>query len=565
MNHRRTGALLLLVLVLVAYGPAFSGGFIWDDDDHLTENLYVAAPDGLRDIWSSLSASRYYPLTLTTFWVGRQLFGLKPLPYHFFNIAFHALNGLLLWQVLRRLAVRGAWVGAALWALHPVMVESVAWITELKNTQSTLFLLLALGCWLRFDETRRRRDYWFALGAFAGALASKPATVMLPVVLLLCVWWRSGRWRWPDIARTVPFWALSAGMSILTIVEQRRLVHSAAKPEWQLSLTERCALAGRAVWFYVGKLAWPMNLTFVYPRWNVRTDQLGDWLPVVAVVAVLAGLWLGRRHPWAWAGLFGTACFVGLLAPVLGFFDVYYFRYTFVADHFDYLPSMALLALAPATVMGIVRDARLRTALAVAVLARLGLLTWRQSGVYHNMQTLWEDTLVKNPVCWMAHNNLGYELARQDRSAEAIGHYQAALRIKPDFPDPHNNLGIQLDLQGRPAAAVAEYAAALKIEPTYTLARYNLAIALSRLGQTNDSMRQYEIILSFDPKNADVHYNLGLALARQGHLESAATHFAQAYQWGRSPAAAHNWALALRKLGRTNDANRVGIPKPNAD
>ena len=565
MNHRRAGALLLLVLVLVAYVPAFSGGFIWDDDDHLTENLHVAAPDGLRDIWSSLSASRYYPLTLTTFWVGRQLVGLKPLPYHFLNIVLHALNGLLLWQVLRRLAVRGAWVGAALWALHPVMAESVAWITELKNTQSTLFLLLALGCWLRFDETRRRRDYWFALGAFAGALASKPATVMLPVVLLLCVWWRSGRWRWPDIARTVPFWALSAGMSILTIVEQRRLVHSAAKPEWQLSLTERCALAGRAVWFYVGKLAWPMNLTFVYPRWNVRTDHLGDWLPAIAVVAVLAGLWLGRRHPWARAGLFGAGCFVLLLAPVLGFFDVYYFRYTFVADHFDYLPSMALLALAPATVMGIVRDARLRTALAVAVLAMLGLLTWRQSGVYHNMQTLWEDTLVKNPACWMAHNNLGYELARQNRSAEAIEHYQAALQIKPDFPDPHNNLGIQLDLQNRPTAAIAEYAAALKIEPTYTLARYNLAIALCKLGQTNDAMRQYEIILSFDPQNADAHYNFGLALARQGRLESAVPHFAQAYQWGRSPAAAHNWALALRKLGRTNDANRIGIPKPTAD
>lgn len=591
MNDRWR-ALLLLVVVMLAFLPALSGGFVWDDDDHLTQNPYVAAPDGLRDIWSSLRASRYYPLTLTTFWGFRQLFGLNPLPYHLLNVVVHALNALLFWQVLRRLDVRGAWAAALLWAVHPVMVESVAWVTELKNTQSTFFLLVSLWCWLDFEKakgvpakpiggatvpvvvvddepnpqagrlrhrgqknfaaaSKLRSRYGWAVIAFAAALASKPAVVMLPVVLLVLVWWRRGRWQWADVWRTVPFFALSAGMALLTILEQHRTVVSAGTTEWQLNLADRCLVAGRAVWFYAGKLFWPVNLTFVYPRWETLS-----WWPVLATVVVVAALWWWRR-----TAFFGVACFVVLLTPVLGFFNVYYFRYSFVADHFNYLPSMALLALVPAAVMSVVRDGRGQRVLLAAGAVGLGALTWQQTKIYREIRTLWEDTLAKNPACWMAHNNLGTELGRQGRHKEVVAHYRAALQVKADYPDPHNNLGNELDRQGQTEAAMAEYFTAVKIQPTYSSARYNLALALMKLGRTDEAIREYQCVIEIHPHHADAHFNLGMVYVRRGEFAAAIPHFTVALQSSRDPAAAHNLALALRKLGRTNEADRVVIPR----
>jgi len=539
MNDRRAGALLLVAMVAVVYLPALSGGFVWDDDDHLTHNPHVAAPDGLRDIWTTLRASRYYPLTLTTFWAVRQLFGLHPLPYHVLNVVLHAANALMLWHVLRRLEVRGAWTAAALWALHPVMVESVAWITELKNTQSTFFLLAAVWCWL---DDRRGRSGW-AVAAFAAALASKPAVVMLPVVLLLADWWRRGR---VNIWRTLPFFALSAAMALLTIIEQQHVILSDGAAEWRLSWGERCLLAGHAVWFYIGKLLWPADLTFVYPRWA----QFSVW-PLVAAVTAVAVCWRWRPV------FFGVASFVALLVPVLGFWDIYYFRYSFVADHFNYLPSMALLALVPAVAGRVVRDRRGQRWLTASGLVALGVLTWQQTGIFHDSRTLWEDTLAKNPACWMAHNNLGTTLEREGRDREAMAHYRTALQLKPDYADPHSNLGNQLVRQGRLEEALTEYCTALRIQPQSSQARYNYAIALTKLGRMDDAIRQYEILLQINPHHADAHFNLGMALIQQNRYEAAAARFADAYRLGRDPAAAHNLALVLRKLGRTNEANRV--------
>src|SRR5437867_4180431 len=235
---------LLIVLTVVAYGPALRGGFIWDDDDHLTENRAVLSADGLKRIWSSLGVSRYYPLTLTSFWVQHRLWGLNPQPYHAVNIALQAANALLFWAVLRRLRVPGAWMAAAVWAVHPVNVESVAWVTELKNTQSGFFFLLSLLFFLR-DE--HKGDYLAAVVCGAAAMLSKPSTVVLPAVMGLCVWWRQVRWNW---RRLVPFVAMAVGMSLLTIVEQRHHIQSEGAPEWSLTAAQRLALAGRAAWFY---------------------------------------------------------------------------------------------------------------------------------------------------------------------------------------------------------------------------------------------------------------------------------------------------------------------------
>jgi hypothetical protein len=349
--------LLLVVAVCVAYLRVWHAGFIWDDDDHLTNNPCIIGPLGFTAIWTS-SKAVYYPLVLTTFWVEHLIWGLNPLPYHVVNVLVHAADAVLLWMTLRRLKVQGAWLGAALWALHPVQVESAAWITELKNTQSCFFYLLAIIFflkWLALAEAPdaghvegfpRARAYGMALYCATLAILSKSSTVMLPVVLGLCWWWMDGRWRMRNIPWLAPFFMISAGASFWTIWEQKYANH-ALGAEWSQSTAQRAIVAGKDVWFYLGKLAWPHPLTFIYPVWTTDASRITEFLPLVAVIAALLPLWLARKGPGR-PIFFAMAYFVISLFPVLSFFNVYFFRYSFVGDHFQYLASIGPLALAGA-------------------------------------------------------------------------------------------------------------------------------------------------------------------------------------------------------------------------
>ncbi|MEY2525652.1 MAG: hypothetical protein QOE73_423, partial [Verrucomicrobiota bacterium] len=321
-------AALLVVLVVVAYQQVWHAGFIWDDDSHLTKNPCIIGPLGFEGIWTTAAAT-YYPLVLSNFWIQHALWGLNPLPYHLVNVAMHAACGILLWQILRQLQVKGAWLGAALWALHPVQVESVAWVTELKNTQSCFFYLLSIFFFLRWRETiasrldRHGKVWNYAAALFCAVLAilSKSSTVMLPVVLGLCSWWMDGRWRWRDVTKLVPFLFVSVSAAAWTVWEQK--FHSGAiGSTWTQTWAERIIIAGRDVWFYLGKLFWPHPLIFIYPRWTIDASQALAYLPALAAGAGLILLWWnrnGRLRPI----FFAAAYFVVSLFPVLGFFDVY--------------------------------------------------------------------------------------------------------------------------------------------------------------------------------------------------------------------------------------------------
>jgi hypothetical protein len=343
--------LLVPVAIGAAYLPAMQAGFVWDDDAHVTANPYVVGPQGLADLWTS-SEAVYYPLVSTSFWLIHALFGLDPFFYHLVNVLVHALCALALWRVLLLLEVPGAWLGSMLWALHPVQVESVAWITELKNTQSGLFFLLAVWFFIRASKAQPVPG---GTSGTAGAmvllfsvlaLLSKTSTVILPAVLALCAWWLEGRWRWRILVRLAPLLLFSAAAGGWTIWEQQH--HSGALgAEWEASLAQRLAIAGRVVWFYLAKLVWPDPLIFVYPRWEIDPARLASYLPAVAVVLAWLGAWWGR-HGRARPIFLAYTYFLVALLPVMGFFDAYYFRYSFVADHFQYLASMGPLALAGA-------------------------------------------------------------------------------------------------------------------------------------------------------------------------------------------------------------------------
>ena len=554
---------LVFAIVLAAYQPVWHAGFIWDDDSHVTANPCIVGPVGFAGIWTS-PAANYFPLTTTTFWVLHALWGLNPLPYHVTDVLLHAASAVLLWLVLRRLRVPGAWLGALLWAVHPVQVESAAWISEVKNTQSAVFYLLSIWCflgWLEAQPTSGRRrqiaHYLLALICAALAILSKASTVMLPLVLVLCWWWTAREWRWRDLLWLAPFFAISAVASGWTIWEQQ--FHSGALGlEWNQSVPERLIIAGNAVWFYLGKLIWPHPLIFIYARWASDASRLTEYLPGLAAAATWLILWWNRRRL---PSLFFAATYFGVsLFPVLGFFKVFFQRYSFVGDHFQYLASMGVFALAGA---GLVTAGarwqkwgnRLAPALGGLLVLALAVLTFRQSRIYASEDVLWQDTADKNPTAWIAHTNLGGRLIESGRFAEAIAHLEAALRLDPGVKQAKYNLALALFKANRPAEAIPYYQALLKAKPDDAEILANLGDAVSKLHRLPEAIRYYKSSLQIKPDNPTAQNNLGVVLLQTGQLEEALPHLREAVRLKPAYAdAQNNLGNALLESGLSDEA-----------
>ena len=528
-----------------------NGGFIWDDDDYVQDNLTLRSLEGLGQIWFQPGATRqYYPLVHTTYWLEYRLWGLDPTGYHVVNVILHALSAVFVWRLLIRLKVPGAWAAAALFALHPVHVESVAWITERKNTLSGAFYLSAAWAYLRYEEARIPRLYWSSLFLFAAALLSKTVTCTLPAALLLVVWWKDQT----SIRRTAvalaPFFALGIAMSGMTVWMEKHSV-GAWGPEWDLSLVERGLIAGRALWFYAAKLLVPLDLTFIYPRWKIDETAVWQYLYPIGALGVVVLLWSFRERLGR-GPLTGVLFFVGTLTPALGFFNFYPMLYSFVADHFQYLASLGLLVLVAAgghrawTRLG---QPMLGPVALASILAVCGLLTWRQGRVYADLETLWRDTLQKNTGAWIAHNNLANILKEHSQLDQAIGHYRQALLLKPGSAQSHLNLADAHQARGESTAALRHYRRALKAEPDRVETHLKLGNALLGQNAVAEAIDHYRQALRLTPNLALAHSNLGAALAIQRQDEEAIEHYRRALQLKPDFAEAHNnlgRLLALR-------------------
>jgi tetratricopeptide (TPR) repeat protein len=534
--------LLLFAVTVLAYQKAWQAGFIWDDDLYVTQNELLTAPNGLSRIWFSLdSPSQYFPLTYTSFRLEYALWGLHPAGYHWVNILLHAANALLVWRLLRALQVPGARLAAALFALHPVQVESVAWISERKNVLMGFFFLLALLAWTRFVEASPRRKwtyYSLALAFYALALFSKTTACTLPAALILILWLKNARIGWRSLAQIVPFVALGIGMGLVTLWWER--YHQGTLGEaFGLGLPERFLVASRALWFYAGKLLWPANLVFSYPRWTVSAGNPADyiWLLVTATVATL--IYLARRRlgrgPEVAALYFATT-----LGPVLGFIMLYTFRYTFVADHYQYLASIGPLALAAAGITRAFDQAGekrrlLEVASCAVLLVFLGLLSWRQSAMYSDWDTLWSTTVSRNPNSWMAQNNLATGLAWKGAFPEAIAHFDRALELNPNQGEAHYNLANALLQVDREEEAIAHYERALQINPRHTRAHYNLAIVLVHQRRLEEATVHFEKMLEINPKDSVAHEKLANALRQVGRTDEAEAHSKKALEAVQRP------------------------------
>lgn len=511
--RRIAGCILLFAVIFLAYLPALRAGFldIWDDGEYVSRNPALTAAGGLQRIWTEpRSSPQYYPLVFTTFWVERRLWGLDPRGYHAVNIALHAANAALLWRVLVALGVPGAFVAALLFGVQPVHVESVAWITERKNLLSAALYLLSLAVFLRFfrltgpaapaapaDPTeagRRRWDlYGIGLLLFAGALFSKTVTASLPVALLLALWWKRGRVAPRELVALAPLVALGGALGLVTAGLEQAHVGAVGR-EWAFTLGERLIIAGRALWFYLGKLAWPHPTVFIYPRWSLDAAPWWQLLLFPGYLALLGLAWARRR--WGRGPLAAGIFFLVTLAPALGFFAVYPMRYSFVADHFQYLASVGPLALAAAAAAvfsrrlraggGNGRARRLGAAVCSHVLPAgiavvFGVLTWRQAHAYRDQETITRDTIAKNPAAWIAQLTLGQILLDRWTMAPALEHLDQALRLKPDDGEVQNLYGLALLRSGRPAEAVPHFQEALRVDPDLAAAQQNLLLARALL------------------------------------------------------------------------------------
>jgi len=554
--------LLIGMLTFAVFVPAYvydydqHEGFVWDDDDHYLRDHLVQADDGWWRIWLDPQPGivgaaggavvwNYWPLTRTSFWIERRLWGTdeqgmpRLLGSHVVNVALHAANAVLLLVVLRRLQMPGAELAALLFAVHPVTVEAVAWITQRKAVLSTFFFLVSLAGWLRFTSNERARWYLLSCGTFLLALMAKTTTVMFPVVLVLIHWYQRRPWTRRALLRLAPLFAMSTIAGITSIVFERFI--GSTGEAWSASFGERLAAAGMIAWFYLGKLVLPLGICFNYPRWRIDDTALLSYLPTAALVAIAALLWRFRRR-WARPWVLALACFLANLFPVLGFFNVFGMRYAHVADHWQYLASLSIFALGGGLLASAPRwIAGSRPALAgwaqvgagslcAFALAALAWLTWHQSRAYVDGVTLWRHTLQQEPDSLIAHNNLGRHLLDEQRFAEAIAHFRRVIELDPSLPEPYLNLGNALNASGHPARAIPYWEQALARDPRQLIALNNLAAMRLNQGRLAEAESLLRRALEQQPRFELALGKLARLYQRQGRPEAIAAFVERAKQ-----------------------------------
>jgi tetratricopeptide (TPR) repeat protein len=556
-----TGIVAIIALTVIAYWPALHAGFIWDDDQYVTGNALLNDVQGLWRIWIPRQTPQYYPMVFTMFWIEHQLWGFDASKFHLVNVLLHAANALLVWRLARILKIPGAWLIGAVFALHPVHVESVAWITERKNVLSELFYLVAAIAYLRFDAIRfgdvsapgnrqiakspdRQKPWsWYihSLVLFILALLSKSVTCSLPAALILMMLWQRKQLTIRRLAPLVPFFVIGLVLALNTAMVERDHV-KAIGPDFAFSFAERLSIAGRALLFYPAKLLWPQPLIFVYERWTIDASNVAAYWPVALVTLIaIAAIVLYRRGVRG-PGL-ALAFFAGTIFPALGFVNVYPMIFSFVADHFQYLASLGIIALVIGGLAWWLDDSRRLALLGAMLLPILGFLTWQQAHAYRDLETLWLDTLAKNDSAWLAHMNIipillersEHARTRGDQSTalsfahKASDHGEKAVRLRGQDARTHSNWANALLCENRIEDALREIQMAIDIADASEPPQPAEAAAYWwQLGSFNDQVhRSYEALEAYrratdlDPKSVMYRASLCTALVRRREVGAA--------------------------------------------
>jgi protein O-mannosyl-transferase len=550
------GMAALVLVTIIAYLPAVNAGFIWDDDSYVTDNPHLRDADGLKRIWVPRNTPQYYPMVFTTFWAEYQLWELEPKGYHLVNVLLHAVCAILLWLVMIRLKVPGAWLIAAVFALHPTMVESVAWISERKNVLSLFFYLLAALAYLRFDRmrfgwvdedaARDRRECWGWYGAavllFVLALLSKTVTCSLPAALILVMLWLRVPISAKRLLPLVPMFIIGFALAMLTVVIEREHV-GAVGEAFDYGFIERMLIASKALLFYPWKILWPHPLMFIYPRWEIDAANVMQYWSLIACVVI--GLVCILAFARGWRGPFVALSFyAGTVFPAIGFFNVYPHIFSFVADHFVYHASIGIIAFVVGGGAYVLRDRAWRAIVALPLLTLLAVLTWNHATVFDNEETLYRDNIAKNPQAWMPLNNLSTQMLRQaeqamregddasvrDRAEEAAEFAQAALDARPGHHTAHANLSEALRLLDDLDGALHHAEAAAGELPHFPHYRWQIGRLHHLHGEFDQAIIRYAEAVELAPGSYRYRYDLIQLLLYQQRFDEASQQLADMLQ-----------------------------------
>jgi len=599
----RKGLVLIILATVVSYVPTTRADFIWDDEEYVTGNQAVQELGGLRRIWLEPGACPYYyPVTFTVFWVQAQLWGDHPLGYHLTHVILHSLNACLVAFILRALGVPGAVLGGLLFAIHPVQASTVAWVTELKNILSGFFYLAAFAAWLRAGSSWKAKGYWASLVLFIAAMLSKPIVCTLPAALLLVVWWkRDPHWRRQSL-KTVPFFLVSAGISLATSWWERVVVRVSGA-EYEFSWLERILIAGRSVWFHLGKIIWPFHLGPLYPKWEIDTTAWQGYLFPLSFFLLLLVLWW-LRDRWE-RGPFAAAAYYSMtLGPMLGFFSFSGMVYSLVFNHHQYLAIIGPTALLAGLFSALARRRGSPSSMRVlapplVVAALYGILTFHQALLYQSGEALWRHNVAADPEIPKPRVFLGLSLLGQGKVEEALAEFETALRLDPEDAQAHFNVAVALARMGQREGVVPHLREAVRLEPTFSNARFNLANSLALRGKHEEAVENFQELLrqrpaffpayipfsrslralgrhaeavevlnrclEIDPKRSEVHQELAVQLAGEGDFQDSFTHFERAISLSpsRNPTLLQAYAEALTAYGKS--LRNAGENRPALD
>ncbi len=569
---------MITLLAFVCYFPSLSSGFIWDDDMYITGSPFVKAADGLYGLWCTTQTPDYWPLSNSSFWIEWRLWGIHAGGYHALNLLFHIAVCGLIWCILRRLSIPGAFWAAMIFAVHPVNVESVAWIAQRKNVMALLFFLLSILWYLKAEmymtiddswPTRSRGGlreratspwfgwYWLSFAAFILAMLSKGSVAVLPVLLLGIIWWRR-RITLRDLARTAPFFTVAAILTLINIWFQR---HDTSVIIRDAGFLERLLAAGGLICFYLYKAFLPLNLALVYPQWTVQTGDLLWWLPLGAVLIVTALLWLYRQG-WSRPLLLAWGFFCTALLPCLGFTDVGFMMYSLASDHYQHIAIIGVITLTAAGwscwrmwASGNVR--RTADVMAVVAVCALALLTYRQCDLYRNPIMLYRGSLEKNPNCWVMLYNLGATLFNANQPAESIGYYLKAIKIQPNNFDEQVNIAEAYEKTGQLSPALEHYREALRMRPKTAKTHNNLGVVLLKLKRPQEAIEHFKEAIQVNPDFIEPYYNWALICADANQSAQAVLLAEKALSIARSKGQADK----ARQIERLLDLCRAGLSR----
>jgi hypothetical protein len=490
-------ALIIVGSVFFIYSPVFHGGWLMDDNAYVTQNPGLRDPYGLLNIWLAPgSFVEYYPIEESLQWFEWQWWKDNASGYHVVNIILHAIGSLLVWKFFTKFKLKYAWLAGLVFAIHPANVESVAWAAELKNCLSLPPFIIAMCYWIDYEEDKNELNYFLALGFFLFGMLCKITLAPLPIIMLIYAWWKRGVITWQDVKNCIPFLVISLilGFTTIFVGDWYAPGHVLAIKIPMGDFWSRSACASITMAFYFCHFFLPLSLPGNYPnwpldflpphmlpayaQWNVDNPTLTQFLTWPILFGLFWWCWI-RRNTWGKHVLLGFSFFLLCLLPFIGFHGVSYMRFTWVMDHFLYLPCLGLLGVAAAGLQ--VYDSqltkvphRILIAICAVLVCILTIESWNYAKTFFNLETSWRYEIQYNPTAWLAHNNLGYIMVEQNRLDEARDEFIKALAIKPDYSEAHNNLGVVYSRTGHIDEAIEQYQAALTVNPDYGDAANNL-------------------------------------------------------------------------------------------